>query len=71
MGTFAASLVVFGLAFLGLALGVLLGRSPISGSCGGLSRIPGVEKQCGCDNPCPRRLREMQRARESGEGSRT
>ncbi|WP_417584997.1 hypothetical protein [Pelagibacterium sp.] len=39
------TLVVFLLAFGGLALGVLAGRPPIKGSCGGLDCIEGIE--CG------------------------
>ncbi len=35
MTTVVLALVVFVLAVAGLALGVLLGRKPISGSCGG------------------------------------
>ena len=68
MATFLAALLLFGLAFLGLALGVLLGRAPIAGSCGGLNRIPGIERDCSCDRPCPRKQRALARARNpSGE----
>lgn len=45
MGTL---LVVFGVMLLivaGMAVGVLLGRKPISGSCGGMSAI-GMESAC-------------------------
>ncbi len=52
MSTFLATLLVFGLAFAGLALGVLLGREPIRGSCGGLRKF-GIEKDCSCEAPCP------------------
>lgn len=31
---FIVSLVVFGLAMAGMALGVMLGRRPLSGACG-------------------------------------
>lgn len=60
MGTFLATLLLFGLAFAGLALGTLLGRDPIRGSCGGLSKL-GIRKDCSCDSPCPRRQRELER----------
>ena len=42
-----ASLGIFALAALGLALGVLMGRAPIQGSCGG--------KACEACATCPRR----------------
>lgn len=60
MGTFLATLLLFGLAFAGLALGTLLGRDPLRGSCGGLSKL-GMQKDCSCDSPCPRRRRELER----------
>jgi hypothetical protein len=36
MDVFLATLVIFGLALLAMAVGVLAGRSPIQGSCGGI-----------------------------------
>lgn len=65
MGTFLAALLLFALAFAGLALGVLLGREPIRGSCGGLRRL-GIEKDCSCESPCPRRRRELERIGATG-----
>lgn len=44
------TLTIFLLAFGGLALGVMVGRAPIKGSCGGLSCLEGVD--CGA---CTRR----------------
>lgn len=49
MTTFLISLPIIGLAILGLAIGVLMGRAPLKGSCGGVScKITG-----GC-GACPR-----------------
>lgn len=50
------SFVVMMLAFLGLSAGVLLGRSPIRGSCGGLGT-----GSCVCTEPCEKRKQAMQR----------
>ncbi|MCG6116690.1 MAG: (Na+)-NQR maturation NqrM [Aquimonas sp.] len=65
--TIALTLLVVGLCFTAMAVGVLLGRKPIQGSCGGLGAV-GVEGDCGaCSKPadqCPRK----QAAREA-EGS--
>ena len=44
---------------LAMAVGVLLGRRPIGGSCGGLERL-GLECDAGCDKPCPERLARLQ-----------
>ena len=64
MSTFIAAFVLFGLAVCGLALGVLAGRSPLRGSCGGLRRITGEQGDpCVCERPCPRKQRELDRQR--------
>jgi hypothetical protein len=68
VSTFVAALLVFGLAFAGLALGVLLGREPLRGSCGGLRKL-GIEKDCSCEAPCPRRRRELERLAADGRRS--
>ena len=41
------TLLVFIGVMAGMAIGVIKGRQAISGSCGGLNRIPGVESDCG------------------------
>ncbi len=41
------ALLIFPLAVGGLALKVLAGRPGITGSCGGLNRVPGLESDCG------------------------
>jgi hypothetical protein len=60
VGTFLAALLLFALAFAGLALGVAMGRDPLRGSCGGLRKL-GLEGDCACESPCPRRRRELER----------
>lgn len=47
--------IIIGIAMLAMAVGVMVGRRPIGGSCGGLERI-GLECDAGCDKPCPERL---------------
>ena len=50
MSTLLASFVVIALAVTAMALGVLFGRAPIRGSCGG------VAGNCAaCSGNCPRR----------------
>lgn len=68
MGTFLATLLLFGLAFAGLTLGLMFGRDPIRGSCGGLRKL-GLERDCNCESPCPRRQRELERRAARGEES--
>jgi hypothetical protein len=62
------ALILFPLAIAGLAVGVLAGRRGITGSCGGLNRVPGIKSDCGgaCRAPggvCPK---GRQRDRSSG-----
>ena len=51
MSVFILSFVVLALAVAGMAVGVLLGRRPLSGSCGGLG--PGGTCRL-CREPCER-----------------
>lgn len=37
-----------------MAVGVMLKRKPISGSCGGLGNV-NINKACDCDKPCAKR----------------
>jgi hypothetical protein len=61
------ALILFPLAVAGLALGTLLGRRGITGSCGGLAHIPGVESDCAgacraAGGRCPNRERRADRS---------
>ena len=54
MSTFLVTFMVVSLAFLALAAGVLLGRKPIAGSCGGKG-----DSICSCKDPCAKRKEKM------------
>jgi hypothetical protein len=61
------ALILFPLAVAGLALGTLLGRRGITGSCGGLARIPGIESDCAgacrtAEGRCPNREHSTDRS---------
>ena len=64
MGTFFVTFLVVALAFLGLASGVLLGRKPIAGSCGGYKAID-ADCAFGCKNPCEKRQARMKAQAEA------
>lgn len=51
IGTFIAVFCVLMLVVIGMAVGILFGRAPIKGSCGGLANV-GVERACGCTDVC-------------------
>ncbi|MDR3212525.1 MAG: (Na+)-NQR maturation NqrM [Azoarcus sp.] len=65
MSTFLVTLVVILVVVAIMAIGVIFGRRPIAGSCGGLALL-GLE--CECDNPCPRKLARMQAQAEAEHG---
>lgn len=49
--TFLAAFLVIGIAIASMAIGVMMGRKPIAGSCGGLGRL-GLGCDGGCGRPC-------------------
>jgi len=59
MTLFFITFAVMGLAILGMAIGVLAGRKPIGGSCGGMDKL-GLECDAGCTRPCPKRAARLQ-----------
>ena len=58
MNTFLITLLVVGLVILGMAVGVLFGRKPIAGSCGGHGAM-GQDCEFGCKKPCSKRQARM------------
>ena len=58
MSTFILALLVVGIVIAAMAIGVIFGRKPIAGSCGGLGAV-GLDCEGGCENPCPKRLARM------------
>lgn len=59
--------IVFALVMLGMAVGVMCGRKPIAGSCGGLGAV-GVERACGCKDVCKNEeVTQQKSARQSSD----
>lgn len=57
METFILAIVILGLLILGMSVGVIMGRKPLKGSCGGVGAAMGEEEyvcpMCGDDpNKC-------------------
>lgn len=61
MDTFLITLVVVGVVIAAMAIGVMFGRKPIAGSCGGLAAM-GDECEFGCKKPCAKREARMRAA---------
>lgn len=52
MGLFIVTFFVMALAVFGMAIGVVFGRAPIAGSCGGLNAVDGSGRCLSCSRPC-------------------
>lgn len=64
MSTFFLAFVFFLIVVAAMAIGYLVQRKTISGSCGGLGAL-GIAKACDCPEPCDRK-----KAREERELAR-
>jgi hypothetical protein len=63
MSTFFVTFGIILFLVLIMAIGVLFGRKPIQGSCGGYENLH-MECAIGCKTPCKKRLAREARARE-------
>lgn len=70
MSTFFLAFVFFLIVVSAMAIGYVLQRKTISGSCGGLGAL-GIDKACDCPEPCDRKKareeREMARQKKIAE----
>ena len=66
MAVFLISAAVFGLVIAGMAVGVMMGRAPIKGSCGGMGAL-GIDTACEICGGDPKRCDEETRDGEVGK----
>ncbi|UTP72853.1 (Na+)-NQR maturation NqrM [Alteromonas sp. LMIT006] len=60
MSTFILAFVFFVAMVVAMAVGYLVQKKTISGSCGGLGAL-GIAKACDCPEPCDRKKARMER----------
>jgi len=65
MSLFFITLLVFGLVMAAMAVGVINGRAPIKGSCGGMGAL-GIDTACEICGGDPKRCDEETRDGEEG-----
>lgn len=70
MTVFLLSLLVVGLVIGGMAIGVLMGRAPIKGSCGGIGAL-GIDTACEICGGNPQRCEEETREQRPGRSGAT
>ena len=68
MTLFLISMLVIGLVMAGMAVGVLAGREPIKGSCGGMGAL-GIDTACEICGGDPQRCDEETREGEVGRNN--
>lgn len=61
MSLYLITFGVFLLVIAAMAIGYIVQRKTVSGSCGGLGGI-GIEKECDCPEPCDARKKREARA---------
>ncbi len=66
MSTFILTFVCFLIVMSIMAIGYIVQRKKIAGSCGGLGSL-GIEKACDCPEPCDRKKSRMEKERIRAE----
>ncbi|WP_438862943.1 (Na+)-NQR maturation NqrM [Neptunicella sp.] len=60
MSTFLLAFVFFLVVMIAMAIGYIVQRKSIAGSCGGLGAL-GIDKACDCPEPCDRKKARMEK----------
>lgn len=60
MSTFILAFAFFLVMVSAMAIGYIMQKKSISGSCGGLGAL-GIEKACDCPEPCERKKARMEK----------
>lgn len=60
MEIFLLTFAIFLLLVAGMAIGYIIKRKSLHGSCGGIAGL-GLEKVCDCPEPCDARKKRMER----------
>ncbi|KKL03426.1 (Na+)-NQR maturation NqrM [Rheinheimera mesophila] len=63
MEVFIFTFVILIVVVAAMAIGYMVQRKTIAGSCGGLGAL-GIEKACDCDTPCEKRQQRMKKEQE-------
>ncbi len=70
MSTMILTFIVLGLVIAAMSIGVIMGRKPIAGSCGGLAAV-GIDEECpicgGDQNKCDEEQDKQTRKEELAE----
>ncbi|MDN3652173.1 (Na+)-NQR maturation NqrM [Thalassotalea ponticola] len=61
MTLFLLTFGFFMIIVVAMAIGYILQKKTLAGSCGGLGSI-GIDKACNCDNPCEKRQERERKA---------
>lgn len=59
MQTFIITFGFLLIAVAAMAVGVMMGRKPIKGSCGGINALPGIKRACDCEEPCDQKIEAL------------
>lgn len=66
MSIYLITFAFFMLVITGMAIGFIVKRKTLSGSCGGLDAL-GIDKECNCPEPCDARKKREARAAKTEE----
>ena len=63
MEVFIFTFIILIVVVAAMAVGYMVQRKTIAGSCGGLGAL-GIEKACDCDTPCEKRQQRMKKEQD-------